>query len=112
MKVAKNLPPIFKVENSMKKKTNKEYFYSKDEKKKEDVSLPLGSVVEGTIEEKLDAIFTTRGYSFNIPVSITFGSKTIDTFLATRTKNTIITLDNESIPISLITSLDIKKAIK
>lgn len=110
--MAKNLPPIFKVENSTKKKTNKEYFYSKEEKKAAVESIPLSSVVEGSIEEKLNAIFTTRGYSFNIPVSITFGGKTIDTFLATRTKNTIITLDNESIPISLITSLDIKKAIK
>ncbi len=108
--MAKNLPPIFKVSNDKIPKTNnKSYFYSKTEEQ------PVRESTfqqEMSIEEKLDSIFTTRGYSFNIPVTITFAGKSIETFLATRTKSSLITLDNEVIPISTITSLEIKDPIK
>lgn len=65
---------------------------------------------QASIEDKINAIFRTRGYPFNIPVTISFAGKTVNTFLATRTNSSIITLDNEVIPIATITSFQIKKA--
>ena len=64
---------------------------------------------QASIEDKINAIFRTRGYPFNIPVTISFAGKTINTFLAARMGSNIITLDNEIIPIATITSLEIKK---
>ena len=64
---------------------------------------------QASIEDKINAIFRTRGYPFNIPVTISFAGKTVNTFLATRTNSSIITLDNEVIPIATITSFQIKK---
>ena len=49
---------------------------------------------QASIEDKINAIFRTRGYPFNIPVTISFAGKTVNTFLATRTNSIIITLDN------------------
>ena len=39
---------------------------------------------------------------------ITFSNKTVNTYLALKRNDSIITLDNEVIPISTITSLEIK----
>ena len=110
--MSKNLPPIFKVNNSkLPKNTNQSYVYASN-KESNDQSLeePVNQTL--TVEDSLDQIFHTRGYSFNVPVEISFAGKKIDTYLAARTKNNIITLDNETIPISTITSLKIKKPIK
>ena len=60
------------------------------------------------IEEKINKIFRTKGYAFNIPVEITFSNKTVNTYLALKKNDSIITLDNEVIPISTITKLEIK----
>lgn len=102
----KNLPPIFKVSNNISS-NNTSYYKSssankvvKEEEREEQVS----------IEDKINSIFKTRGYPFNIPVTISFAGKTVNTFLAARTNSSIITLDNEVIPISTITSFQIKKA--
>lgn len=102
----KQLPPIFKVNNSIKN-NNQKYYYEKvsnvnrikDVDNKKDL----------TISEKIDKIFKTKGYAFNVPVTIEFAGKRLDTYLALRKNNSIITLDNEVIPISTITSLEIKK---
>lgn len=106
----KQLPPIFKLNNNVKD-TNQKYYHQKVinrindrpnqmnyEKIKEDIS----------VEEKINKIFKTKGYVFNIPVTITFAGKTKDTYLALKKNDSIITLDNEVIPISTITSLEIK----
>lgn len=97
----KQLPPIFKVNNSIKN-NNQKIYYDKvnntNKVKEKDL----------TINEKIDKIFKTKGYSFNIPVTIEFAGKKIDTYLALKKNDSIITLDNEVIPISTITSLNIK----
>lgn len=99
--MAKNLPPIFRVgSENVGKDHNKKYSYVTKEIEKEE-----------SIEKKLDKIFHNRRYAFNIPVSISFAGKKITTYLATRTKDTLITLDNESIPISTITNLTIENPI-
>ncbi len=101
----KQLPPIFKVNNSMKNNNQKYYSekVSNTNKVKEDIKEK-----DLTISEKIDKIFKTKGYAFNVPVTIEFAGKKLDTYLALRKNDSIITLDNEVIPISTITSLNIK----
>ena len=102
----KQLPPIFKVSNNIKD-TNQKYYHEKVtnkikiEKQEKSIDNDL------SIEEKINKIFKTKGYAFNIPVKITFSNKTINTYLALKKNDSIITLDNEVIPISTITSLEI-----
>ena len=102
----KQLPPIFKVNNSIKN-NNQKYYYEKvtnkikEEKQEKSIDNDL------SIEEKINKIFKTRGYAFNIPVEITFSNKKVNTYLALKKNDSIITLDNEVIPISTITSLEI-----
>ena len=82
----KQLPPIFKVNNSIKN-NNQKYYYEKVSnvnKIKE-----VNTKKDITIGEKIDKI--------------------LDTYLALKKNDSIITLDNEVIPISTITSLEIKK---
>ena len=103
----KQLPPIFKVSNNIKD-TNQKYYHEKvtnkikEDKKEKNIDNDL------SIEEKINKIFKTRGYAFNIPVEITFSNKKVNTYLALKKNDSIITLDNEVIPISTITSLEIK----
>lgn len=104
----KQLPPIFKVSNSSMKDTNRKYYYEKvtNTRSFKDVSKDKDQNL--TIEEKLDKIFKTKRYTFNIPVVIEFAGKRLDTYLALRKNDAVITLDNDIIPISTITSLEIK----
>ncbi len=103
----KQLPPIFKLSNNIKD-TNQKYYHEKvtnkikEEKQEKSIDNDL------SIEEKINKIFKTRGYAFNIPVEITFSNKKVNTYLALKKNDSIITLDNEVIPISTITSLEIK----
>ena len=95
----KDLPPIFKVNNSIKTK-NQKYYFEKVSNNNLEKDL--------SIADKIDKIFKTKGYAFNIPVEIEFAGKRINTYLALKKNDSIITLDNEIIPISTITSLNIK----
>ena len=103
----KQLPPIFKLSNNIKD-TNQKYYHEKvtnkikEEKQEKSIDNNL------SIEEKINKIFKTRGYAFNIPVEITFSNKKVNTYLALKKNDSIITLDNEVIPISTITYLEIK----
>ena len=52
------------------------------------------------IYSKLDKLFNTNGYIFNINVKIITDNKTYDTKIANKIGNNIITLDNDVINIS------------
>lgn len=54
------------------------------------------------LEEKLDKLFNTNGYVFNIKVKIITDNKTYNTRIANRIGNSIITLDNDVISIDEI----------
>ena len=104
----KNLPPIFKASNNIS--SNNTSYYKSSSVAKMPVIKQKEEEEQASIEDKINAIFRTRGYPFNIPVTISFAGKTVNTFLAARTNSSIITLDNEVIPIATITSFQIKKA--
>jgi hypothetical protein len=88
----KNLPPIFKVSNNIS--SNNTSYYKSSSVAKMPVIKQKEEEEQASIEDKINAIFRT----------------TVNTFLAARTSSSIITLDNEIIPIATITSLKIKKA--
>ena len=107
----KNLPPIFKISTGSIPTNNISYYKTTTNNQAKEVKKEVISVKEDStsIDDKINQIFKTRGYPFNIPVTITFAGKTLDTYLAVKTSSSVITLDNEVRPISTITSLQIKK---
>ncbi len=103
----KKLPAIYRSDGPQKS-VNKEAYYSFHEE--EPVSFSKDELEsEATVLETLDKIFNRRGYPFNVPVRIKLPGRVLDTFLAARTKTTILTLDDEVIPIASILELQIKK---
>jgi len=52
------------------------------------------------VEEKLNQLFNTNGYIFNVRVKIITDNKTYDTKIASQVGNSIITLDNDIININ------------
>lgn len=98
----KKLPKIYQNNINKTIKNNKNVCYLKD-----DMSQPQKEDNQ-SIETTLDKIFSGIGYSYNIPVLIETPTKVYDTSLVAKTSNNIITLDNEIIPLTNITSLKIK----
>ena len=59
-----------------------------------------------TVEEKLDHLFNSNGYIFNIKVKIETIDKIYNTKIASRVGNSLITLDNDVINIDDIKNID------
>jgi len=97
----KKLPEIYKNQINKKINNNKNYCYLKEDRHENN------AIKNTTIEEKLTFIFNGMGYSYNIPVTITTKDKVYKTSLVTKTKNNLITLDNDVIKINDIISLDL-----
>lgn len=93
----KKLPKLYKNNFSKPMKNNKEICYLNREEPLED---------KKTVEESLSELFSGMGYSYNIPVSIMTKNKTYNTSIVTRTKQAVLTLENDLIPLKDI--LDIK----
>ncbi len=92
----RKLPKIYQNNFNKKIMNNKEVCYLKNEdsrKEKQD------------IQEILIEIFSGIGYSYNIPVLIKTSNKIYETSLIAKTKNNVVTLDNEIIPINQIISI-------
>ena len=53
--------------------------------------------ISPNVEEKLNKLFNTNGYIFNINVKIITNDKTYNTKIASRIGNNLITLDNDVI---------------
>ena len=63
----KNLPPIFKVSNNIS--SNNTSYYKSSSVNKMPVIKQKEEEEQASIEDKINAIFRTRGYPFNIPVT-------------------------------------------
>ena len=107
METIKHFRLIFLVSNNIND-TNQKYYYEKVTNKIKPKEIKKTIDNDLSIEDKINKIFRTKGYAFNIPVEITFSNKTVNTYLALKKNDSIITLDNEVIPISTITRLEIK----
>lgn len=86
----KKLPELYKNLDSKPKDNNKKVYYMENKQKETRVS---------SVEEQLESIFHTLGYSYNIPVEIKTKDNTYHTSLVTRTKENVLTIDNQIIAI-------------
>ncbi len=96
------LPKIY--QNTIEKEihNNKKVYYGRNS---------LEQIVRDEAEEEqdvleiIDEIFSLPTYSFNIPLSIYTKDKVYHTSLVAKSANTIITFDNDVIPIEDITRI-------
>lgn len=86
----KKLPELYKNLDSKPKDNNKKVYYMENKQEETRVS---------SVEEQLESIFHTLGYSYNIPVEIKTKDNTYHTSLVTRTKENVLTIDNQIIAI-------------
>lgn len=96
----KKLPKIYKNEK-IHPKDNNTNFYKIDNE--EEIIIE-----ENNLEEELNKIFNGRGHSYNVPVIIKTKEKIYNTYLLAKTKDNLITLENEIIPIEEIIFLKTK----
>ena len=92
----KKLADLNKNPNSKGIDNNKKVYYMKEENR---------AINRNDIEEELNNIFNGLGYAYNIPVEIKTKNQIYHTSLVTKTKENIVTLDNNIIPISDIISI-------
>ena len=79
-------------------KNNREVCYLRNE----DVISTASNI---SIEEEINNIFSGIGYSYNIPVEIVTNKKVYNTSLVAKTRENVVTLDNEIIAIGDIKSI-------
>lgn len=99
----KKLPKVYQNNINKKITNNKEVCYLKNETKQQEQKNEINKI---SIEETLNEIFNGLGYSYNIPVKITTTTKVYETNLIAKTKNNLITLDNEIIPMEQVQSIE------
>ena len=86
----KELPKIYQNKINKKINNNKKTCYLKD----------IDNIP--TIMDKIDSLFDGYGHSYNIPVTIKTSNKVINTGIVSKTSDSILTIDNELIPINNI----------
>ena len=96
----KDLPHVFKKSIDSKHINNKDISYVRKDKFKKE------SIVD--IVDKLDELFRSSRYVFNIGVIIKTKDREYDTKIMSRNKSSILTINDEIIPIKDIYSLTIK----
>lgn len=94
----KKLPEIYKNNFTKKIKNNREVCYLRNE----DVISTASNI---SIEKEINNIFSGIGYSYNIPVEIVTNKKVYNTSLVAKTRENVVTLDNEIIAIGDIKSI-------
>lgn len=96
----KKLPKIYQNEFNKKISNNKKTCYIKNEEQ-----ALVEPMTEIKIKKIIDEVFSGLGYSYNIPLTITTKTKEYQTSLIAKTKNRVVTLDNDIIPLSEIISI-------
>ena len=115
----KELPEIFKKSVDSSRCNNKKVFYTsenkeivtKNENKTATNSINTNNNSLYTVEEKIRKLFKSSRYVFNINVLIKTDKKDYDTKIAGKVKNSLVTIDNEVIPIVEINDIIIKDRI-
>ena len=109
----KELPKIFKKNVGNEHCNNKKVFYTSENNEiiqKESTIINDKSTLT-TVEEKIRKLFKSSRYIFNINVLIKTDKKDYDTKIAGKVKNSLVTIDNEIIPIVEINDIIIKDRI-
>lgn len=111
----KKLPEIFKKEVNQSHINNKRIFYVTDTKiENENIPKVNPAYLDSqtlSVEDKIKKLFKSSRYIFNIGVVIKTDKKDYDTKIAGRVKNSIVTVDNDVIPIVEINDIIIKDRI-
>ena len=94
----KKLPELYKNEFSNPKDNNKK-----------SIKVEKAVIQENNIEEELHNIFHGIGHAYNNPVTIKTKNQLYNTYLIAKTRNSVITMENETIPIEEIIYLKSKK---
>ena len=97
------LPKIYQNKITKEIHNNKKVYYGKTNS---EVPEQEGVRAEEDIEDFIDEIFALPTYSFNIPLTIYTKEKTYNTSLIAKTKGSVITFDNDVIPLSDITRIE------
>lgn len=112
--MSKELPKIFKKNVDTSRCNNKKVFYTSEETKESqsprNVKTPQDPSLN-TVEEKIRKLFKSSRYIFNINVLIKTDKKDYDTKIAGKVKNSLVTIDNEVIPIVEINDIIIKDRV-
>ncbi len=106
----KKLPEIFRKKVEPNHINNKQVYYGSDsekltrniEKKSNDFEQDM------SVEDKIRKLFKSSRYIFNIDVIIKTNKKDYNTKIAGKVKNSLVTVDNEIIPIVEINDIIIK----
>lgn len=105
----KDLPKIFKNDVKKTNSNNRNVYYSLNDKEALNRNKDIDNIDNlNKVEEKLKKIFKSSKYVFNIGVIIKTDKKDYDTKIAGKIKNSIITVDNEIIPIIEINDIIVK----
>lgn len=108
----KELPGIFKKDVDNNHCHNKKVFYAnKEETEFQRSPLYTDSNSDFTVEDKIRKLFKSSRYVFNINVIIKTDKKVYNTKIAGKIKNSLITVENEIIPIIEINDIIIKDRI-
>lgn len=107
----KKLPGIFKKSVSKDHINNKNIYYTSENNRNVKSKKKIEDNTFLTVEEKINKLFKSTRYVFNIGVIIKTAKKDYDTKIIGKVKNSLITNDNEVIPIVEIEDIIIKDRI-
>ena len=107
----KELPGIYKKTVDKNHANNKKMCYASESEKTVEKEIFNQSSSITTVEEKIRKLFKSSRYIFNIRVLIKTDKKDYDTKIAGKVKNSLVTIDNEVIPIVEINDIIIKDRI-
>lgn len=108
----KDLPEIFKNSIDSKHNHNKRIYYANNNlERKKNSNEDNQSETFFTVEDKIKKLFKSSRYIFNINVLIKTDKKDYDTKIAGKIKNSLVTVDNEVIPIIEINDIIIKDRV-
>lgn len=101
----KELPNIYKSQLSKDNNRNLDVYHVKEmsENRKEN-----SRYSQLTVEQKIKKLFQSSRYIFNIEVKIITNKKEYNTKIAGKVKNSIVTVDGDTIPIIEIEDIIIK----
>lgn len=112
----KKLPGVFANKNISNLNNNERVYYSNKDsnktitttkKNKRDDRLP--SLIGQSVEQKINTIFNSVNYVYKAKVEITLENGKVIKNIIGRNNNSIITMDNELIPIDKIIDIEYKK---
>ncbi|MGE5456649.1 MAG: hypothetical protein ACM3O4_06085 [Ignavibacteriales bacterium] len=112
----KKLPGVFANKNINNLNNNNKVYYSSKEtirntvtpkKNKKDDRLP--SLIGQSVEQKINTIFNSVNYVYKAKVEITLEDGKVTKNIIGKNSNSLITMENELIPISKIIDIEYKK---